>query len=69
MKKFTSLFIALFLVMALLAPATISAPATVFADEDPNQCFTNCISVVSNTTELVTQGNVLGNAVYAWEPF
>jgi hypothetical protein len=63
MKKFISLFIALFLVIALLAPATV------FADEDPNQCFTNCISVVSNTTVSVTKGNVLGYAVKAWEPF
>ena len=69
MKKFISLFIALFLVMALLAPATISAPATVFADEDPNQCYGDCMSVVSDTTVLVTQGNVLGHAVKAWEPF
>jgi hypothetical protein len=69
MKKFMSLFIALFLVMALLAPATISAPATVFADEDPNECYGDCMSVVSDTTVLVIKGNVLGYAVKAWEPF
>jgi len=29
----------------------------------------NCMSVVSDTTVLVTKGNVLGNAIEAWEPF
>jgi len=45
MKKFVSLFIAMFLVMALLAPATISAPATIFADEPPT-CLPPCLSPI-----------------------
>jgi hypothetical protein len=32
-------------------------------------CTEDCMSVVSDTTVSVTQGNFVGNAVEAWEPF
>lgn len=66
MKKFVSFFITVLLVVALLAPVTISVPAIVFANTN---CTPVCISVVSDTTVSVTKGNVLGYAVKAWEPF
>jgi hypothetical protein len=62
MKKFMSFFIALFLVMVLLAPAVISAPAIVSADEPPGclPCLCASPKLINGSFEYPVVGGVAG---------